>query len=214
MTTEQLTAIPIPDAFRAQLMQLLADQILKYNGGKSSSIRTEEAESLLESILYCIRACLNTLDKPGGAMGKSSARELYGNGQQLVKDSVSRAEELFLEIKETRTDTDLIAYNYTLDHGIQSFFDTYDAEYAAHETVALIDYPLLCEIQSSGVFYIRDYLEELRRENIFCARYRKNYIRSLLFVHGRKHRLNYREMLVNIPELILEKENAPKPYHI
>ena len=219
MTEQQIFPAVISDDFRTQLLQLLAERILCYNGGKSSSILTEEAEKLLESILYCIRIYFDSAEMRDKDFAGITAQEAYRKGLQLVKDEVVQAKEIYKAVLKSRVVTDLIAYNVTLDGAIPGFFRTYDPEYGAHENGGLTgfpDYPLLCDDQSrgGGIRYMKAYLEELQRENEFCGRYRKNYIRSLLFVHGQKHRLDYREMLVNIPELILEKENAPRPYRV
>lgn len=238
----------LPKAFRAELLNLLAEQVLRYNGGESSSVRVETAERIFESILYCIRADLEsrragpdseaefslganfppkaeptpgTVPPPKAELtpeGGPSPRELYRRGLALVKEEVSRAKALYRQVLKTRVRTGLLAYNVTLDGALPGFFKTYDPDYAAQENGALTgspDYPLLCSVGGGGgIVYMKAYLEELLRENKFCARYSANHIRALLFVHGQKHGLDYREVIVNIPELILAHENAPKPYRI
>lgn len=232
------------EAFRAELLEVLAEQVLRHNAGQSSSVRAETAEQIFESMLYCIRAYLesdktspyNSLEDPPppaetaqGAPPPPKAefwraelppptRELYRRGLELVKRETLCAKAIYREVLKTRVKTGQLAYNATLDGAIPGFFATYDPDYAAHENGALTgfpDYPLLRDDRSrGGILYMKAYLEELLRENKFCARYSVNHIRALLFVHGQKHGLDYREVIVNLPELILEHENAPKPYRI
>jgi hypothetical protein len=77
--------------------------------------------------------------------------------------------------------------------------------------MAFIEYPLLKDDASiTGIIYIKNYLTQLKLENEFCAKYSKNHIRALLLTHGVKHHLDYREMLVNIPELIKEDSKQNK----
>lgn len=220
----------VPEAFRTELLNLLAEQVLRHNGGESSSVRVETAEQIFESMLYCIRAYLEFQKRgpepeaefPLGAEltleGGLSPKELYRRGLEFVKKETLCAKAIYRGVLKTRVKTDLLAYNVTLDGALPGFFKTYDPDYAAHENGALTgspDYPLLCNVDGGGgILYMKAYLEELLRENRFCARYSANHIRALLFVHGRKHGLDYREVIVNIPELILAHENAPKPYRI
>lgn len=214
----------LPEAFRAELLNLLAEQVLRHNRGESSSVRVETAEQIFESMLYCIRVALEDQKAgtgPGAELmqgGGRSAKERYQRGLALVKDEIFHTKALYRKVLKTRVKTELHAYNVTLDGAMPGFFKTYDPDYAAHENGALTgnpDYPLLCNVSGGGgIVYMKAYLEELLRENEFCARYSANHIRALLFVHGRKHGLDYREVIVNIPELILAHENAPKPYRI
>lgn len=212
------------EAFRAELLDLLAGQVLRHNAGQSSSVRVETAEQIFESMLYCIRAYLESRqkDSESGAeliQGEAlSPKELYRRGLELVKRETLCAKAIYREVLNTRVKTGQLAYNVTLDGAIPGFFKSYDPDYAAQENGALTgfpDYPLLRDDRSrGGILYMKAYLKELLLENRFCARYSANHIRALLFVHGQKHGLDYREVIVNIPELILEHENAPKPYRI
>ena len=204
------------ERFRSGILWALADQLGRYTAGESSSVPEEVAEKVLESMLYCVSAELSARPDPAGALRCVSPEELFRRGCERVKAMVSDLKILYRQVLSTRIPTDLIAYNETLDGAIPGFFKTYDPEYAAHENGALTgfpDYPLLSDDQSrGGILYMKNYMEELLRENRFCARYGKNYIRSVLLLYGRSYHLDYRELLVNIPELLLEREQAPKPY--
>ena len=192
-------------AVQSRMMQMLGEEILYQTHGKSSSVTAETAQSLLESMLYCVTAYLNTLPEPAFALKTRDLGELYQNGLELIKRYMLDARVLLQEVKATRVQTDLIAYNHTIDCAIPEFFDSYDPRFEAQSTVCLIDYPLSEDDMSiTGVVYIINYLTELKKENAFCAKYSKNHIRALLLTHGVKHHLDYREMLVNIPELIKE----------
>ena len=198
-------------ALQSRMMQILSEEILYYTNGKSNSVSTETAQSLLESMLYCITAYLDTLADPSDALQTRDLGELYQKGLALVNQYIEDAKKLLIEVKATRVQTDLIAYNSTIDCDIDQLLKCYNPRFEAQNTTplsatAFIEYPLSKDDMSiTGIIYIKNYLTQLKLENEFCAKYSKNHIRSLLFTHGAKHHLDYREMLVNIPELIMEQ---------
>jgi len=139
-------------------------------------------------------------------------QQIFFSGLELVKQYAAECRQLLKKVKATRVQTELIAYNHTIDSEISLLLKGYDARFQAQKTTELSDmanisYPLFSDDPSvTGILYIRNYLLELLEENEFCAGYGKNYIRSLLLTHGVRHHLDYREMLVNIKELILEQK--------
>lgn len=203
-------------ALQMSLMDILSDEILYYTHGESASVPAETAQSLMESMLYCITAYLNTRPDPHAELKMRDIHEIYLDGLNLISQYVEQAKELYEEAKTTRIPTDLIAYNQTLDVAIDQILKTYDPRFGAHNTTPLstspmLDYPLAKDDMSvTGIIYIINYLKQFIRENKFCARYRKNYIRAVLFTYGAKYDLDYREMLINIPEVILAYERKQK----
>jgi hypothetical protein len=202
-------------ALQNSLMDILGEEILYYTHGESSSVPAETAQSLLESMLYCITAYLNTLPDPHAALRTRNIHEIYLDGLTLISQYVEEAKQLYAEAKATRIQTDLIAYNQTLD-AIDKILQNYDPRFGAQNTTPLstspmLDYPLSKDDMSvTGIIYIINYLKQFIEENKFCAQYRKNYIRALLFTYGAKYNLDYREMLINIPEVILAYERKQK----
>ncbi|MGX8701268.1 DUF6179 domain-containing protein [Caproiciproducens sp.] len=192
---------------QARLLNMLSEEILRYTGYESNSVPVETAQSLFESMLYCMTAYLNTLPDPYAALRALDLQQIFFSGLELVRQYVTECRQLLKKVKATRVQTELIAYNHTIDVGIKEFFQSYDPRFHAHEGACTIDYPLCQDDQDvTGVLYIRNYLMELLEENEFCAGYGKNYIRALLLTHGVRHHLDYREMLMNIKELILEQK--------
>lgn len=204
-----------PENSRRELLYVLAEQIRRFTAGNSSSVPTETAENILQSVLYCIGAYLQANPDPKAAARNIPPRILFKEGQRILSLEVEKARLIWADVKNTRIPTELYAYNSTLDKGIKGFFSTYDLKYAAHENGALCgfpDYPLLHDNRSiGGIIYMKRYLEQMERENIWCSQFSKNKIRSILLVHGLKHHLDYREMVVNIPELVVEYLHLPEP---
>ncbi len=213
-SNSSLTAFLSPEeiaAVQSRMMQLLSEEILKYTHDQSSSVPVETAQSLFESMLYCVTAYLDTLPDAAVALKTRDLEKLYRCGLDLIKQYVIECQALLIKVKATRVQTDLIAYNNTIDQCFDEFFESYNPRFEAQNTVTCIDYPLLKDDMSvTGILYIRNYLTELLKENKFCAQFSKNHIRSLLLTHGVKHHLDYRDMLINIPELILEQSKEPK----
>ena len=204
-----------PENFKRELLFVLSEQIERYTAGKSSSVPMETAENILQSILYCVKAYLQAIPDAGTAALHITPRILFQEGQRILSSEVEKARHIWTDVKKTRIPTDLYVYNSTVDEGIKGFFSTYDLKFAAHENGALCgfpDYPLFCDDRSlEGILYMKRYLEQMKRENIWCAQFGKNKIRSILLVHGLKYHLDYREMIVNIPELVVEYLHLPKP---
>lgn len=206
LSAEEISAVQVG------IMQLLSEEILEYTNHQSSSVRTEAAQSILESMLYGITAYLDTLPEPAAALKTQDLKELRRKGVDLLKQYAQDCKTLLAEVKATRIPTDLIAYNSTVDSEIEELLHHYDPRFAAQNTtplsaMAIISYPLSKDdLSVTGIIYIKNYLTQLKKENAFCAGYSKNYIRSLLLTHGIKHRVDYRELMINIPELILENK--------
>ncbi|HEX3039607.1 MAG TPA: DUF6179 domain-containing protein [Caproiciproducens sp.] len=219
MINESLAGFLSPEetaSLQARLMGILSEEILYYTHGQSNSVSVETAQSLLESMLYCITAYLNTLPDPHAALRTQEIHEIYLEGLALISRYVEKAKKLYAVAKATRVQTDLIAYNNTMDFAIDKILQCYDPRFGAQNTTPLstspmLDYPLSKDDMSvTGILYIINYLNQLILENKFCAKYSKNHIRALLFAHGAKHHLDYRDMLINIPEVILEYEKKHK----
>lgn len=193
------------ERFRTEMLWELRGVIAKYNRGSGSSIRTERAESLFESMLYCVSVYLQSVPDAAAEVRGTSGAELYRRGLAAVREMLQQCRALYRTVLATRIPTDLPVYNGTLDLGIPAVLDAYDPEFAAHEISALgltFDYPLQKQISGGGVLYIRDYLAQMKRENEFCAAYRRNYIRSVLLLYGKRYGMDYRELVVNIPEAL------------
>lgn len=205
------------ERFRAELLWELRGVIAKYNRGSGSSVRAEQAESLLESMLFCVSVYLQNVPDAAAEVRGISGAELYRRGLAAVKEVLQECRAIYRGVLETRIPTELAVYNGTLDLGIPAVLNAYDPEFAAHEVSApglAFDYPLQKQISGGGILYIRDYLVQMKRENESCAVYRKNYIRSVLLLYGKKYGMDYRELVVNIPEVLAsahKKSGAEAP---
>lgn len=186
------------------LMILLADKYKKYTMNDHSSISVEKAQQLMDSILYCINGYLNSIDKNSNMLTTkeyNNAITLYERGLEFEKRNLSCAKKLLNKIKLNSLKIDNLSYNDTIFSGLDLFFNKYDILYAAHETPGSIDYQLAIEINEvSGIEYILKYMNQLYIENSFCNNFISSEITALL----RGYNTDYKDLLLNIFEIVLQ----------
>ena len=193
-------------SIQLQVMEVLKKVIFKYTGGQSSSVTAATAQSLINSILYCIDARLLALNAPEESLRELHSKtimEIYQDGLAQVESCLEETRKLFAQTKASRIATDLIAYNSTIDEGLPGFLAQYDPRFLAHDTMADIDYPLASHCQNQrGIFYIQEYISKLNLENQFCSNFADPDINRLLQNYGRTYHIDYPEFLLNIFEIV------------
>ncbi|HOB11621.1 MAG TPA: DUF6179 domain-containing protein [Syntrophomonadaceae bacterium] len=191
---------------QAQVMDVFKEVLFRYTGGLSSSVTTATAQSLINSILYCIDARLLALNSPEESLRELQSKpvsEIYKDGLILVESCLEETRQLYALTKASRIATDLIAYNSTIDKGLPGFLAYYDPRFRAHDTMADIDYPLASNcLNQRGIFYIQEYIRMLNLENQFCSRFAESDISRLLQNYGRTYHIDYPEFLLNIFEIV------------
>lgn len=184
---------------QAQCLILLAEQTQAFTKGRSSSVKTEVAESIFTSISYTIGIYLKHQEDTGTALHIIKSKplcDIFEQGKNLIQELLADTKLLYETIKNDPIITENLAYNDTVA-GIAVFFDTYDADFAAHETPGSIDYPVEVPTELCGIEYISLYLKNLFIENSFCKRFCD--IDSLL----RGYSDDFKELLINIFDLVL-----------
>lgn len=192
---------------QSQIMELVKKTILKYTGGDSTSVRVETAERLLLSVLFCLDAHSRQARTPSSCLRflrEKGVGAAYEQGRQLIRQALAECRQRFEQMLENRWHTSLTAYNDTLDHGLPDFFTSYDLDFFTHEGMGGIDYPLAHDdLELEGVYYIRHYLNCLEIENAFCQCFKNHEVELLLHDYGDIYRIDYRDCLVNIFDLVL-----------
>jgi hypothetical protein len=185
------------------LLNLLTRQVNKYTSFESTSVRTEKAQEILESITYCIGAYLKTdpdLKHQLELLNPDNMDNLFSSGLAVIKESVTDSQLILEQLKEEAMDIRNLAYTNTIFHGIPDFYHDYDMRYAAQEGGGSIDYPLAIDITDlEGAEYIMEYLTRLTLENRFCCCFSINAIRQLL----KGYHEDYADLLINIFEIVL-----------
>jgi hypothetical protein len=190
-----------------QIMFILKDIIISYTKGESSSVKTETAEGFLNSIYYSIDAYVSSFEDPeaGIALLKSeSIKGTYDAGVEIVASYYKEARQLCQEIVRNKLDVPLEVYNTSVTEALPEFFENYSVVFGAHDTACSLDYPLIFDdMNVRGVFYIKNYLENLDTETQFCKFYSKADIEKTLILYGRKNMIDYKESPVNLFEILI-----------
>ncbi|MDF2881448.1 MAG: hypothetical protein K0R54_2005 [Clostridiaceae bacterium] len=191
------------ESIKLQSIQLLTKQTELFTGGSSSSVKVETAQNIMLSIFYCIGIFLKNfsdIDMCITELKQKSLSDLYKEGRQLTEEQIKDARNLIKAVQQSRIDTNNQAYNDTLDQGISTFFSQYDADFAALETQASIDYPLSNDkMNLAGVEYINSYLYKLLLENEFCQNFSSKSINCVL----EGYNSNFEDLLINIFDRVL-----------
>lgn len=184
-----------------QLMILLDKRIFKYTSGESSSVMVETAQTLMESVNFCINAYYNEYGTENAITEKLTLEELFLRGKDIVKERHAICRKLFVFLRKERMNYENLAYQQVIEMAIPLFLRNYDIEFGAHIIGGIIDYPLAVSIRDlKGIDFYLEYVEKLRMENRFCRRFKTEEINELLRSMGNI----YIEMLVNIFQLVLQ----------
>ena len=186
-----------------QVLALLSETCREITRGKSSSIRIETAQTLMRSNLYAIGVYLKSLPVPAAieCLKCVPIDDLFQKGQNLIEQKVKVATILYKAVLQSKLSTSNHAYNDTLISGIQSFFDTYDTRFQAHEIPASIDYPLMKPVTDlTGVEYMVEYLQSLYFENLFCRRFNDEAMHQAMLGYDS----GYSDLLINLSEQTLQ----------
>lgn len=189
-----------------QIMLLLKDLILKFTNGDSTSVKTETAEGLLNSLYYAIDAYTAGIEDAWDALmllKSSRMEEIYQKGIAVISSCVDQAKILYKRLSGERLDFGTEAYE-NLFEDLSGFFGQYSILFGGHETNASFDYPLLFDdFDSRGILYVRQYLEKLDLETRFIRLFPKEEVVKLLRNHGRQNRIHYSKLMINMFELVL-----------
>lgn len=191
------------ERIQLELVELLANQVERFNNGESSSIRVDKAQGILQSVCYNISAYLKSLPEDNSRiemLRKENLKVLFRRGIEEIDALVKEEKALLDKIQQESLILDNIAYKDTIFNGLKDFFHDYEIEYSAQEDCGSIDYPLYMELTDlSGAEYMELYLKRLSVENDFCRLFSKEKVELLL----RSYSKDWRDILVNIYELVL-----------
>ena len=194
-----------------QILQLLDEIVYKYNGLDSSSIRKEILEDISNSNNYTIGVYLKTFRNPDEALKEikdKGVKKVYQEGRKKIDRMLNIIRLMYIKVKQNKLNIENDTYNDTIMGGIQGFLKIYNPDFKAQDMKITADYPLYNNLigKLDGVEFIKEYLNSLYLENLFCMNFSEEKIKYLLY--GYSH--DYQELIINIFEIVLLETIACK----
>lgn len=194
-----------------QILQLLDEIVYKYNGLDSSSIRKEILEDISNSNNYTIGVYLKTFRNPDEALKEikdKGVKKAYQEGRKKIDRMLNIIRLMYIKVKQNKLNIENDTYNDTIIGGIQGFLKIYNPDFKAQDMKITADYPLYNNLigKLDGVEFIKEYLNSLYLENLFCMNFSEEKIKYLLY--GYSH--DYQELIINIFEIVLLETIACK----
>ena len=198
LTDEEMANIQI------QILQLLDETVYKYNGNNSSSIRKEIMNRLLNSEFYTISIYLKTFRNPDEAIKnikKQGIKIAYQEGRKKIDKMLNIIRLMYIKVKQNKLNIANVTYNDTLIGGIKGFLKIYDPDFKAQDMKITADYPLYNNLigKLDGVEFIKEYLNSIYLENVFCKKFSEEKINYLLYGYS----YDYKDLIINIFEIVL-----------
>lgn len=191
------------EAVQMDCLTILAHQIQLYTGADSSSVRAEEAEGILESVLFTVGICLkeyNDPDDAAEALLREGAQALFVRGRARIDRLLKTTRLLHAQIARHLLETPNVFYRSTLVDGVAGFWRMYRPDFAAQDSHITLDYPLLCPVSDLvGIELIRGCLERFDCENQFCLCFSAKAIHRLMCGLP----VDYRQLPLNLCEPVL-----------
>lgn len=191
-------------SLRMQILQLLDERAYKYSGEESSSIRKEIVEQISNSNNYTISIYLKTFKNPDEAvkiLKEKGLKIAYQEGRKKIEKMLNIIRLMYIKVKQNKLNIENNTYNDTINGGIQGFLKIYEPDFNAQDMKITADYPLYNNLieKLDGVEFIKEYLNSLYLENLFCKKFSEEKIKYLLY--GYSH--DYKDLIINIFEIVL-----------
>lgn len=169
---ELLTEEGVHDIKR-QLLELVAERTEAWNHGESSSVRIEQAQDFLESILFVMGVQLKTESSSDRALETLKTEPLricFEKGMERVKRKIAISRLLQRRMGKNLFSSQNVFFRETFTAGIDGFFRLYNPAFAAHEIHITADYPLCVgRPDLQGIEFIEQYLSCGEAENLFLC---------------------------------------------
>lgn len=182
-----------------ELLPLVSELAQKYTGYESTSVTYEQAQTLMEAVLYCLNEYshseANSLSRKNVPL-----KEQYHTGAGLLLEKVREIRTIYNEISPNFEDFGVHCLRSTVQTGIPHFLKRYDIRFCPQNTVLTLAYPLLSVHDSlTGADAVYQYIRDIRTEQLFFSMFDRNDIISVL----EQYNAAYRDMTENICDIIL-----------
>lgn len=169
---------------KRQLLELVAERTEAWNHGESSSVRIEQAQDFLESILFVMGLQLkaeSSADRALETLKTEPVRKCFAQGTERVKRKIAISRLLQRRMGKNLFPSKNIFFRETFTAGIDGFFRLYDPAFAAHDIHITADYPLCAgRPDLQGIEFIEQYLSCGEAENLFLCTFDPDRVDRLL----------------------------------
>lgn len=182
-----------------ELLPIVAEVAQKYTGCDSTSVTYEQAQMLMEGVIYCLDECGHSV-KEEVFSKELSVAEQYRIGAGLVFEKVSEIRKIYNEMSLDFEDYGVRCLRDTVRKGIPEFLKWYDIKYCPQNTILTLDYPLLKDICSlKGADAVYEFIHAVKLEQNFLEIFDKDYVTEIL----RRAVPDYKNMIENICDILL-----------
>lgn len=125
---------------RMKMMEQLAVVVEMYTQSKSTSVRTDTAKRLMDSMLFNIDTYLLSLNDHEKALEKlflNKYDQLYGNGFLINRKSFENAKMLYAKARYSRRSLASEAYERTMGKDLYEYLKQYDPKFSAHDKLTV-----------------------------------------------------------------------------
>lgn len=203
---------------QSQISDILADLIWQYNSGSSTSVTTDIASDLIESVVFALDLfCIYTVRLDNSVLGndrcveilkeKAGIKSCYAKGLEYVAQVANHSPTLYNELLANKLHIGIPSYNSTINKSLAVFFKNYDARFFPHKTkvAAPFDYSLALSEEINkykGILYVNEYLRYLLLENEFCALFDAQDVQRLIKIYANSNGFLVSDLMENIFEKV------------
>lgn len=162
-----------PELMRIQsdAVERFSEKARSYTHGESSSVRTEDAEIIMSSVLYTVGLYLKSLPTPEDAVSalcRENFRDIYMLGRKKINIKLATVKKIAEFLSQNAPKSRAVYYRQAVKKLTARFLSLYNPDFAAHDAAVLPDYPLLVPVNDLvGIEYMQKYLEGLYSETQF-----------------------------------------------
>lgn len=182
---------------------------IQFTRSQSGSISESRAQMLASSVLYRSDVYLLSLrshEKAASALVNMPMSSILKQGSVEILRLFEESMKIFRTAYNTRINADNHEYRYVTEKAYDDFRRNYSAQFDGAGCPCNIDYPLLgqnaCDSKLKGVMFICDYYRCICLENELCRLFSEADIIRLLESYAHERNDDYRQMYLNIAEVI------------
>ena len=164
-----------------ELVPIVGTLAGKYTAYESTSITYEQAEQLMEAVLYCIRESEQYQEGSMIPAAGIPARKAYETGLAYVEEKTRKALALYDSTLTEFYDYGNRCLYDTFVSGLPKFFARYDIRFAPQDTIILLNYPVLKDLSAyTGIDRIYEFIRCVHLEQTFLNLFPRDYVLHIL----------------------------------